>query len=612
MIDRLLRRLTVRRRIVGGFLVLLFLLSLTIPLIMYDHLSFVGRLRQIADVEARADRLLLLASTHVASSRVNLMRYIEDYALSPYESLNDIERATELLTEAQELSTSPEQRADVAEVLEGLADYRTLVNDVQAARLEERTRDVSQLLFQAYRLGTDIGQRIEQIVTDSEARLAQDNETFYTESQRRLIFLVAGYVGVLILALILANLVQRSITRPVAELRSGAEAFSQGRMDATIPVVGVDELSLLAQTFNQMAAQLRDLIGTLEQRVADRTRELERRSSYLEAAAEVGRAATSILEADRLIQQTVELVRRRFGLYYVGLFTVDETGEWAVLRAGTGEAGQAMLARGHRLGIGTGMVGWSIANAQARVALEVGEDAERLATAELPDTRSEAALPLRSRGQVVGALTVQSDRSGAFDQETIVVLQTMADQVAVALDNAHLFTASQAALEAERRAYGDISSGAWTRMARAQPDLGFLSAPQGIHQIGGPWRPEMIQASRTGQTVRTAALNVALPIRIRDHVVGVVRLQKPDAAGEWTADEVALLETLTDQLGMALESARLYQDTQRRATHEQLVGEVTARMRATLDMESVLKTAADEMYKALGLDEVVVRLAREE
>jgi GAF domain-containing protein len=340
-------------------------------------------------------------------------------------------------------------------------------------------------------------------------------------------------------------------------------------------------------------------------------RKLEERSTQLEVSAEVSRAATSILEIERLIRQVVALIRESFDLYYVGLFLMDETGERAVLQAGTGEAGQAMLARGHRIKIGEGMVGWSIAHAQARVALEAAEDTVRLATAELPDTRSEAALPLRSRGQVLGALTVQSAQPGAFDQDTMVALQIMADQVAVALDNARLFTEAREALEAERRAYSELSREAWDELLKVRPNLGFLKSKRLLSPAGDLWRPEMETALQTGQTIlgEDGATSLTTPIKARGQVIGVIGARKPDGAGAWTQDEIALLETLAEQLSVALESARLYQDTQRRAVRERLVGEVTTRMRETFDVETVLKTAAQEVRQALDLPEVVVRLA---
>jgi PAS domain S-box-containing protein len=228
--------------------------------------------------------------------------------------------------------------------------------------------------------------------------------------------------------------------------------------------------------------------------------DLVQRSNQLQTAAEVSQAATGILDTEELTQQVVDLVQARFGLYYVGLFLVDRAGEWtdepgtwAVLRAGSGVAGQQMLSVGHRLEIGgESMIGWCVANQQARIALDVGEEAVRFDNPYLPETRSEMALPLIARGQAVGAMTVQSEEQAAFSDEDIAVLQTMADQVANAIEN-----------------------------------------------------------------------------------------------------------------------ARLLEETQHSADRERLVGEITARMRETLDMDTVLKTAIREMGDTLGLAKVEVRLTDE-
>lgn len=418
----------------------------------------------------------------------------------------------------------------------------------------------------------------------------------------------------IITSIAIAYLIAERITRPVQVLGETANRLGAGELSVRATVLGRDEIGTTAAALNLMADRLQETLSGLEQQVAERVRELERRSTYLQASAEVSRAAASILEADQLIYQVAELIREQFNLYYVGLFQVDERGEWAVLRAGTGEAGRAMLARGHRIQIGKGMIGWSIANAQPRVALEAGRDAVRLATTELPHTRSEAALPLRSRDQVLGALTVQSDQPEAFDQDTIAVLQSMADQVAVALDNARLFTASQAALEAARRAYGELGREAWADLLRARPDLGFRSDELQItHAEAAAWRPEMEQALQQGQTILGDGDRVplAVPIKVGDQIIGVLDTYKAAATGSWTQQEVALLEEITGQLGLALESARLYEDTQRRAARERLTGEVTARMRETLDIEDVLATAVDEIYRALGLDELTIYLSPE-
>jgi GAF domain-containing protein len=360
----------------------------------------------------------------------------------------------------------------------------------------------------------------------------------------------------------------------------------------------------------------------------------------------------------------VELIRDRFDLYYVGLFLADEAGEWAVLEAGTGEAGKAMLARRHQIRVGEGMVGWSVARGNWRVAAEAEADAVRLATPELPLTRSEAALPLRSRGRTLGALTVQHTEPGAFDPDTMAVLQTMADQVAVALDNAALFAESQESLSVLRRAYGEVSRQSWAELVRARPDWGYRYAHGQVSPVEGePW-PEMVQAASPGAgpgtlpgvadratsrggngedvppswedvppsgedappsgedasgaeveappgevgAPRDGDRSLAIPIRVRDQQIGVLGFRKRAEEGAWTREETELLETLTDQLEVALESARLYQDTQRRAAEEQLLGEVTARMRETLDVDTVLQTAIQEMGAALGLSRVEVRM----
>jgi GAF domain-containing protein/HAMP domain-containing protein len=611
MIDRFLRRLAVRRRIVGGFMILVVLLALSLPLIVANQSFLLGRLQQITDVEARADRLLLLASTRVEGSRVNLMRYVQDYAPSTYEALDDVDLASQLLTEAQGLFGQSEEKEAVGTILVALDDYRKLVGDVETARSEGRAQEVSPILFQAYRLGNDIGQRIEQIVNDSEARVAAANEAVYSEAQNRLVFLVAGYVGMVILTLILASLIQRSITRPVAELRSGAEAFSQGKMDIAVPVVGRDELSLLGRTFNQMATQLRELIDTLEQRVADRTRDLERRAVQLATAADVGRAAASILEPETLTQQVVGLIRERFELYYAGLFLLDEEGRYAVLEAGTDEAGRVMKEQGHKLEVGgSSMVGAACAQRQARIALDVGEEPVRFDNPLLPDTRSEMALPIAVGARVLGALDVQSTQAAAFSEEDIAVLQLVANQVAVAIQNARLFTEAQMALEAERRAYGEVSRQAWQQLTRTQAIPGYRSDERGVFPAAGAWHPQLQAALQTGKTMpgKDGSQDLITPLRVRGQVIGVIDAQKPDGSGTWTEEEIALLETLADRLSVALDSARLYQDTQRRAAQDRLVSEITTRIRQTLDVETVLKTAIREMGAALGIPKVEVRM----
>jgi len=403
-------------------------------------------------------------------------------------------------------------------------------------------------------------------------------------------------IGVILLGALTTLAIRQGI-HPIVTLTDTVTAISQGDLTRTAPVESEDEFGVLAKSFNQMTEQLRVSISNLEIRVEDRTKDLEERSLQLQAAAEVGRAASSVLDIDQLIQEVVGMIRERFDLYYVGLFIVGETREWAYLRAGTGDAGRAMLARGHRIEVGQGMIGWSIANGRPRIALEAGEDAVRLATPELPETRSEAAIPLQVRGQVIGAISVQDKQVGSFDEISISTLQTMADLVSVAIDNARLFSESQAALETSQRLFGEMSTQSWRK--QTQTNLGYRSNDRGTFPISsiGPEPAE--------NEVSSELKPISIPIKIRDAVIGELNSSK---LGDWHSEELSIIEALAEQIGVALEEASLFQETQRRASFEQLTREVTTRMRETLNLESVVQIAATEFRKALDLSEVEIRM----
>ena len=247
---------------------------------------------------------------------------------------------------------------------------------------------------------------------------------------------------IIFVTFVLYQLLRRIVISPIDQLVEVTQTVVKGDLNQRVPIRSSDEMGQLGTSFNSMTEQIRNILGELEQRVADRTRSLETRTTYLEASASISHAATTELDPEILLNRVVDLIRDSFDLYYVGLFLVDAQKEWCVLVAGTGEAGQAMLERNHRIRIGEGMIGWCVENNQARIALDVGMDAVRFENPELPNTRSEGALPLRSRDRMIGALTVQSIKSSAFDQEIITVLQTMADQIAISLENAELFAKS--------------------------------------------------------------------------------------------------------------------------------------------------------------------------
>ena len=350
--------------------------------------------------------------------------------------------------------------------------------------------------------------------------------------------------------------------------------------------------------------------GQLEEQVAERTADLASRSAQLEAAAQVAREAAGIRDVEQLLEETVNLVSERFGFYHTGLFLLDPAGEYAVLRAASSDGGRRMLARGHRLRGGQeGIVGHVTNTKRARVALDVGEDAVFFDNPDLPMTRSEAALPLVVGEEILGVLDVQSTEREAFGEADLTVLQTLADQVAIAISNARLVRRVQESLEIERRAYGQMSMEAWRNLIRSGIGPGERYDPQRLLQDRGQWRE--MQAGMEGLPVAGQdgpGPAMAIPLKVRGQVIGVLDAYKPSGTSDWSDDEVALFQALVDQLGVALDGARLYQDAQRRATQDRILGEVAMRMRETLDMDAVVRTAVREIGEALGIAEVEVRM----
>lgn len=351
--------------------------------------------------------------------------------------------------------------------------------------------------------------------------------------------------------------------------------------------------------------QLQAMRESLEQRVAERTLDLDKRSRYLEAAAEVAYAAGQILDVEDLMRESVDLIRDTFDLYYVGLFLVDGARDYAVLRAGTGEAGRTMLAREHRIRVGQGMVGWAIENNQSRVAQHAEEDRVRLVMSELPETRAEAALPLRARGNVIGALTVQSVVPDYFNEATVTTLQTMADLLAIALNNAELFEERERAMAAVRRAYGEIATQAWDELLRAQDDWGYRYT-DGIVRPSDQISETVQEALRRGEPVydlEQRASEVAIPLRVGGETIGAIGYRRRAEEGAWEEEDVAFLSALTEQLSQALDSARLLDESRKTAALEQAIVQVTSRIRAEVEIEAVLERTLAELGAVLEADQ---------
>ncbi len=248
--------------------------------------------------------------------------------------------------------------------------------------------------------------------------------------QRR-VSIVLGIFAVVVGSVLAAFFSQR-LTGPINRLTETAVHISEGNLNSRAPVETQDEIGTLAVAFNSMTAQLRDFIGSLEERVANRTQALS-------TSAEVSRHLSTIVEVDRLVIEVVNQMCDAFGYYYAQIYLFDEAYKELVMAGGTGEAGQSMLASGHALQPGQGLVGRSAVANEVILIDNVEQEEAWLANELLPDTRSEIAVPIATGGKVLGVLDVQHDVVAGFNEESAELLQSIANQVAIAIQNARTF-----------------------------------------------------------------------------------------------------------------------------------------------------------------------------
>jgi GAF domain-containing protein/HAMP domain-containing protein len=413
----------------------------------------------------------------------------------------------------------------------------------------------------------------------------------------------------------------RGITDPLSKLSKTAEEIAAGKLTISAEVEQEDEVGALAKSFNSMTDQLRFLVEGLEQRVNERTREVERHSLQLQVAAEVARDATSIRDLSELLNRAVNLVNENFGFYYAGIFLIDEQGEFAVLRAATGEAGQQMLRDGHKLVVSQGgikeqqsLVGFVSWAGVARIASDVGTEAIHFKNPLLPDTRSEVALPLKVGTRVIGVLDVQSVDEGAFTEENVRILQTLADQLAIAIENARLFQEMTQTVRELETVYGQYTREAWLSLksrgmeTRGKPVSDYRYRGLTIETAQEP-NIEASEALNSGRTVvisDPAQSTLAIPLKLRGQTIGVINLRFKGQ--ELPAEAVNTYEEIANRLVLVLENARLLQEAQQLAKREQQINLISTQIRSSPTTDSILRNTVRELGNVLGASKTFIQL----
>jgi GAF domain-containing protein len=351
------------------------------------------------------------------------------------------------------------------------------------------------------------------------------------------------------------------------------------------------------------------------------SKELRRKSSRLQTTTAIAHTGASSLDLDIVLEQVVDTILGGFGtigVCHVGCFLLEESGDTVVLKAGASKTGQAPLERGDRLGLDRqSAVASAVLDQEIQILARSVESAEQV--------RSEIALPLRSADRIIGAislLSVQDVQTLVASEGDVGQLQGVADQVAVAIQNAQLFRRTQTALrelEALRRRY---STEEWAKFLAKRPDFQVdYAAPGAQPSSDGFLREARKLAMKANRPVARDNASVdsdgtsdrdegalVVPLRLRGQPVGTIALHETRRKPKWTAEDVALTETVAQEVAQTVESLLLMAESRRRLARERLVGNVVAQMRESLDVESVLRTGAEGIREAMELPAVTVRL----
>ena len=410
----------------------------------------------------------------------------------------------------------------------------------------------------------------------------------------------------------------RTISDPIKTLAQTTESFAAGKFSARAIVDREDEIGALAKAYNQMAAQLQEIIGKLEQRVVDRTQDLENQTLRLRVAAEIARDAASARNLRDLLAQAAELICTRFGFYHTGIFLLDNNKEYAVLVASPTEAGRKMIENNHKLRVGEmGIVGRVAATGEPRITLNTGTDAVYFNNPYLPNTRSEMALPLKVENTVIGVIDVQSDQPQAFNEEDVAIMQILADQLATAIERARLFQEVERSLKELESAYGRFTSENWKKLS-----AGSLTNNKGYRFDNVRIEPITELPELAGAALKTGTIinsngnkspmdkeqKVAVPIKLRGQTIGVVSLTLKEG---YDSNTISIIELATERLASAMESARLYEEARLRADREQSISRVTTAISASTEYEQILQTTVREIGSILSDTEVAIQILEE-
>jgi PAS domain S-box-containing protein len=412
----------------------------------------------------------------------------------------------------------------------------------------------------------------------------------YANAQTLTVSIIATLVILFLIAVGGIGYGGRSLTRPILEVSQAASRIAAGDFQTKVQVRSEDEVGALGAALNTMSGRLAELVGRLESGVVERTRNIE-------IAAEIGREAAQLRNIDELLQRAVNAIRERFNFYHAQVFLVDDARQFAVLHTSTGEAGQQMLAMNHKLALGSdSVVGQTIERGRTLITLDTQKsEVPHRFNALLPMTRSEMALPLRAADTVIGALDIQSVEPDAFDQEDVQIFQLLADQIAIAIDNARLIDESEQRLQQVNDLNLKLTRAGWTEFLEEEnpQDLAFGYDLSKVTAVS--------ESSQDGM--------VSAEIKVRGMTVGSLSVEE-SADALLSEDDRIVLQTVADRVALAIENARLIEQSQQAASKIERLYDVSRSLGGAVDLDAVYRIVTEYLSAFEAVDWLYVLSAR--
>ncbi len=368
--------------------------------------------------------------------------------------------------------------------------------------------------------------------------------------------------------------------------------FTVTDLEKSLFALRKNEKNLLVR--NEELLELQDNLQKHTSEIEKISKKSQKQAARLQTITEVSQAISLTQNIETLLPEIAKKISEGFNFYHIGIFSIDDDEKSAPLQATNSIAGKKMLAREYQIKIEKhNFIGRVIKDRQPQVAHDINENHADYEIS-LPETRTRIALPLKIGNDIIGALDIQCTRKNLFSESEIETFESLANQVAIAIENAHQAEITQAALEEARAVSRQYIHQAWTQLGTTQHQQGYRYADNTVRSLSENEEESLVESEYI----------ISIPVKVHKEIIGYIEITKDTPQEKINTDEKELVQAIADRAALALENARLLEGTTRRAGREHLVSQITTKIRGTNDPQVMIETALNELKNALGASKV--------